>query len=64
MVVVQDEWADGIACRKCWAERGCERNAAHKVSRLDTAQQSRLAGTRRQSWLSVNVGIPSSLPAN
>lgn len=46
MIVVQDEWADGIACRKCWAERVCEGNAAHKVSRLDTAQQSRLAGIR------------------
>ena len=38
MTVVRDEWADGIAGRKCWAERVCERNAAHKV---DMIQRSR-----------------------
>ena len=55
MIAVREERADGIASRKCWAEGvECERNGVFK-SRADTPQQAqaRLAGIRRQSWLSV-----------
>ena len=57
MIVVRKEWADGLASRKCWAERVRAKRRSH--SQLDTAQQARLAGIKRQSWLSAAFGVPS-----
>lgn len=39
MIATREEWADGIASRKCWAESVCERNAA--LRRVDLIQHSR-----------------------